>query len=248
MTNNRMNIERFQRIINNYHKKDSKAIGTLSEKTLHAILKEYLEENQLYHEVKVENFYADICKDNNIIEIQTRSLNKLRPKLDIFLKKYDVTICYPINHIKYLEWIDCETGEVSARRKSPKVGKIADMFYELYKIKMYINNPHFHFKVLLVDVVEYRNLDGWSENKKRGSSRYERIPLNLVEEVNFDVIADYSVFLEGLDEEFTNEDFAKHQKINIRYASIGTNILCSLGLIEKYKKAGRKIVYKKTRS
>ena len=72
----------------------SMGIGTLSEKTVHAVLKAFYEPDPEHQESPVENFVADILRDGEIIEIQTRGFNKLRRKLDTFLKYYPVTIVY----------------------------------------------------------------------------------------------------------------------------------------------------------
>lgn len=239
-----MNKKRFGEIIDKYKKEDTTKIGTLSEKTLHAILKKYLCENEEYHEVKVGTYYADIFYDSKIIEIQTRGLNKLRPKLEYYLNDYDVTIVYPITHYKYLSWINQETGEVTERRKSPKVGKISDVFFELYKIKMFINHPNLHFHILLIDCDELRNLDGWSKDKKKGSSRYERIPIKLVDEMIFKEKKDYLYFLDNLPNEFTNDDLKKSLNINIKYATLATNIFSYMGLISVVGKKGKKNIYR----
>ena len=37
-------------------------------------------------------------------------------------------------------------------------------------------------KVVFLDMEEYRLLNGWSRDKKRGSHRYDRIPLDFIEE------------------------------------------------------------------
>lgn len=95
-------------------------IGTLSEKTVHAVLKHYYAPDEDMHEIPIENFVADIYTGSEIIEIQTRSFNAMRKKLEVFLPLYPVTIVYPIPHIKWLSWIDETTGEVSPKRKSPK--------------------------------------------------------------------------------------------------------------------------------
>ena len=78
------------------------SIGLLGEKILHAGLKLYFEPNSDFHEVKVSGFVADICNAEGIIEIQTRSLGKLKRKLEVFLQNMPVTIVYPIAHTKYL--------------------------------------------------------------------------------------------------------------------------------------------------
>ena len=91
-------------------------IGTLSEKTVHAVMKNYYAPDTDMHEIPIENFVADIFTGQEIIEIQTRAFYKMRRKLDAFLPLYPVTIVYPIPHIKWLSWIDEETGETSPKR------------------------------------------------------------------------------------------------------------------------------------
>lgn len=88
-------------------------IGTLAEKTTHAILKNYYEPDEDKQEIPIENYVADIYTENGIIEIQTRQFNKLRGKLNAFLPLYPVTIVYPIPREKWLIWIDEETGDLS---------------------------------------------------------------------------------------------------------------------------------------
>ena len=81
-------------------------IGTLSEKTLHAVLKKFYEPDISHQEIPLEGYVADIFRDNEIIEIQTQNFNAMRKKLDTFLPLYPVTIVYPILHQKWLNWID----------------------------------------------------------------------------------------------------------------------------------------------
>ncbi len=71
-------------------------IGTLSEKTVHAVMKNYYAPDTDMHEIPIENFVADIFTGQEIIEIQTRAFYKMRRKLDAFLPLYPVTIVYPI--------------------------------------------------------------------------------------------------------------------------------------------------------
>ena len=97
-------------------------IGTLSEKTVHAILKNYYEPDEDRQEIPIYNFVADIFSDGEIIEIQTRQFNKLRDKLEAFLQQFPVTIVYPVPREKWIIWIDEGSGELSKRRKSPLKG------------------------------------------------------------------------------------------------------------------------------
>lgn len=117
--------ERFEIIASSFRKQNSTKIGTLSEKRLHLVLKKYFCNDEVKHEVKLGPYFLDIFNDK-IIEIQTRSMNKLRNKLDYFLDDYKVTIVYPIAHTKWMQWIDEATGEDTKQRKSPKCGKHLD--------------------------------------------------------------------------------------------------------------------------
>ena len=222
-----------------------KGIGTLGEKTLHAVLKNYYEPHEENHEIKVGRFVADIVGEQGVIEIQTRSFGSLLEKLDNFLELSEVTVVYPLPALKYVSWLDMETGELSPKHKSPKKCRIYDAFKEIIRIKYALDNPRFHLVLCFLEVDEIRFLNGWSENKKRGSSRCDRIPKDIIEEVRFDCVSDYRRFIpDGLPEEFTSAHYAKACKINKQLASNGLNILNYLGLVERVGKKDRSYVYK----
>ena len=214
-------------------------IGTLQEKTMHAVLKRFYEPDHTHQEIRINGYVADIFRDNEIIEIQTGSFNAMRKKLDTFLEEYPVTIVYPIIHTKWLYWINENTGEISKERKSPKTGKPFDAFYELYKIKSYLTNSNLQICLTFVDAKEYRLLNGWSSDKKKGSTRYDRIPVRLVDEILLARKEDYLCLIpEGLPEVFTAKEFAKKAKIKLRYAQTGINILREIGVIKKKRHKG----------
>lgn len=231
---------REQRNINN-----GWGIGTLSEKTVHAVLKRYFEPNEDYHEIPINGMVADVYRDGKIIEIQTRNFNKMRNKLDKFLDEYKVTIVYPIPYTKNLIWIDEETGTQTKKRKSPRKGDYYDAFYELYKIKMYLDNPNLSFRFILINVDEYRLLNGWSKDRKKGSHRYDRIPTELVGEMSIDRIEDYVQLLPiELPDKFTTRDYQEVACISEDAARLGLHILSYIGVVEKIGKQGRRNLYK----
>ncbi|MCR5755464.1 MAG: hypothetical protein K6G30_11725 [Acetatifactor sp.] len=220
-------------------------IGTLSEKTVHAILKNYYEPDEDKQEIPIENYVADIFSDNEIIEIQTRQFNKMREKLKTFLPLYPVTIVYPIPREKWLVWIDEETGEMSNRRKSPKKGNPYQAFIELYRIKMFLKNPNLRFRIVMIDMEEYKLLNGWSKDKKKGSTRYDRIPTELIEEIEIDSIRDYMQFVPyTLPEEFTSKEFAKEAHIPLKLSQTTLNILYDLKIVDRIGKKERTYLYK----
>lgn len=226
-------------------KRDQSGIGTLGEKTLHAVLKYTIEPDDSRHEVKVGPYFADILNESGIIEIQTRNLNILRKKLDYFLNDYPVTIVYPIAKQKWLIWLDHETGEASKRRKSPKTGSPFDAFYELYRIRPQLAHPNLRLRLILLDLVEYRSLDGWSRDRKKGSNCYERIPEKLVGQIDLIESKDYCQLIPGdLPQHFTSGDFARAAGISRRAAQTGLIVLNTVRVVERVGRKGNSIIYK----
>ena len=71
-------------------------IGTLGEKTLHSAVKYYFQPDPEKREVPVGPFVADALVDGGVVEVQTRSLYRLRPKLEYFLAQGKATVVYPV--------------------------------------------------------------------------------------------------------------------------------------------------------
>ena len=218
--------------------------GTLAEKSLHAILKNYYEPNEDRQEIPIENYVADIFADGEIIEIQTRQFDKMRGKLAAFLPLYPVTIVYPIPHEKWLIWIDEESGSLSKKRKSPRKGNPYLVFPELYKIKAYLKDPNLRLRLVLLDVEEYKLLNGWSKDRKKGASRYDRIPTELVREIELDCPQDFLQFVPfELEGAFTSKEFAAAARIPLSLAQTVLNILYHVEAVARVGKRGRLYLY-----
>ena len=232
-----------EQVVGKDHVRDG--IGTLSEKTVHAVLKYYYEPDSSHHEIQLEKSVADIFTGDEVIEIQTRALYRLKPKLDKFLPFYPVTVVYPISYDKWVCWINEETGEITQKRKSPKKGNPYLAFKELYTIRNFLQDPNFHVRLVLMDMEEYRILNGWSKDKKRGGERFDRLPLRLEDEVVLDSARDYLQLLPlELAEEFTSADFAKLVKIPRQLAGTVLLVLWQLGLVERVGKVGNRYLYR----
>ena len=221
-------------------------IGTLQEKTLHAILKDYYAPDKGMQEVSVEGYVADICTGSEIIEVQTVHFDNLRKKLERFLPVYPVTVIYPVPRLKYLIWVDTDTGECSKPRKSTVKGSVYRAFYELYKIKQYLPNPNLRLCFPYLEVEEYRLLNGWSRDKKKGSTRYDRIPLSLAGEVRLESLNDYFGLIPfDLQEPFTTAEFGKAVGERKETAGKVLHILNYLHVIERCANRGRAYTYRK---
>lgn len=226
--------------------RERSGIGTLQEKTIHAVLKEFYAPDENMQEISIGRFVADIYTGSDIMEIQTGHFDNLRRKLDSFLSDYPVTVIYPVPRIKYLIWVDTETGECSKPRKSTVKGSVYRAFYELYKIKKYLSNPNLRLRFPYLELEEHRLLDGWSRDKKKGSHRYDRIPKTFLGEVRIESLNDYLQLLPAdLPEPFTAAEFGKAVGERKETAAKVVHVLNYLGVIERDENRGRAYTYRR---
>ena len=239
-------FEEARRKIITFDERERHGIGMQMEKTLHAVLKYYEDPDDDHQEIPIENYIADIYTGSEIIEIQNGNFYKMRGKLDTFLPLYPVKIVYPIPHVKYVTWIDPETGALGKKNKSPKKGSFYDAFRELYRIRPYLGKTNLTIDLMLIDMDEYRLQDGWGSNGKRGSHRYDRIPKELIDELVLSSPADYLAFLPyDLPDEFSSGDVAKAAGRRPDGFSTVLQILTGLGVVERTgQKRGRAYLYR----
>lgn len=222
-----------------------KGIGTYTEGMIHAALKTRFEPDPAYHEIKCRGYIADIMRDGRIFEIQTRGFYSMRDKLASFLEEYDVTVVYPIIREKRIVWVDPETGEMSKPRKSTKSGRPADLLGELYGVADFLRKENFHIRAVLCDSEEYRLLNGWSRDRKKGSSRQKMLPLVFAEEYAFDCPEDYRTLLpDSLPDPFTRKEFGKALRLTGRGLHSALHVMLFLGFIEEAGKKGKAILYR----
>lgn len=222
-------------------------IGTLSEKSVHAMLKDYLEPDKSKHEVKIGKYIADICNENGIIEIQTKQFKNLVNKLDFYTCNcINTKVVYPLIRTKYINWIDSDSLDVVDIRKSSHTGVIQDVFKELYWIYKYIENSSIELDIILVDANEYKILDGRGSNKKIKATKVDKVPTKVVDVVTFKSISDFSKFIpDTIDDVWTTKDFLKQTKCNKRWLGSGIKILRETGAIELVGKEGNSYLYKR---
>lgn len=229
---------------------DVQVIGIQKEKVLHRTLKYYLCNDKHYHEIKVPKeskgvLFADIKIDNQIYEIQTRSFNALREKLDEFLKKYQVTVVYPIASHKNIFKMN-EENHLISNKKSPKKGNPLEIFYELYKIKSYLNNTNLSFKIIMLNIDEYRKEVKKKHYRSSGYERIVQIPKEIERIIDLKNKEDYLTLLNEyqLNENFISKEFAKATHLTIKKASVALNVLTSMEIISRIGKVNRSYLYK----
>ncbi len=222
-------------------------IGTLGEKRLHAMIKRFLCEDTDFHEVGLQNtrFVSDVRIGNDIYEVQTGSFFPMRKKIDHYLTKTDctVTVVHPIPAVRWMSWVNPRTLEISPRRKVSRHGRVEDLLPQLYYFSEHLGNPRLRFSVLLLEVHDFRVLSS-SRNPKKGTHRYERIPLSLLGEADFFSANDFRLLIpEGLSSPFTVKQFSDLSKIRGRDAYSAVRALVALGLIRQSDPIGRSMAF-----
>ena len=223
----------------------SNGIGTLSEKTLHAVLKQYYEPHRDNHEIKIGKYVADIVGENGIIEIQTAQFGSMRDKLNAFLEVCPVTVVHPVPVKRQLIWIDRETGELSRSRSAPCKDVRFDIFSEFSHIPDLLLCPNLSFCFPLLEIEEYRYLNHKNKNPKHHASRCDKIPTALVGEIQLRSKSDFYAYVpDCLPEPFTSADFSKAAKCAISTARVMLYVLHHIGITERVGKRGNGFLYR----
>jgi hypothetical protein len=221
------------------------SIGTLSEKSLHAGLKQWYGRPSDQFEVAVDGYVIDIQRGDTLIEIQTRHLGAMKRKLAALLPNHRVRLLHPIAQEK---WIVRETADHRpiSRRKSPKRGQVIDIFRELIHIPHLLRHPNLTVELLLVQVEEiWRDDQQGSWRRKRWSIADRRL-LGVIEQVALAEPADFLALLPaGLPAPFTNRDLAAGLGCSAAQALKVTYTLRQLGLLEVVGKQGNSLLHQR---
>lgn len=219
-------------------------IGTLGEKRMHAIIKQFLCDDPACQEVKLDGtrFVSDIRIGNEIFEVQTGSFYPMKKKIAYYLEHTDctVTIVHPIPTRRWMSWVDPVTMEIKPRRRVTRVGRPIDLLPELSWLQPHLQNPRLRYQLLLLETQDFRLLDGTSPDRKRHATHYERIPLSLQGELNFSSPADLSALIPAeLPAHFTVKQFSALSRLLGRDAYSAVYALVGLGLFESAAPIGR---------
>ena len=224
-------------------------VGTLSEKSLHKILKLYIEPNAGNHEVAYLGMIADVKNEGGVYEIQTRSYNRLAPKLGKMLPNGRVTVVCPLTFNKTVRWIDCESGEIGKVNKGTKHENIYDATFNLFGIREHLQNENLSIMLVFLEAEEYRALDGWDRTKKRGSNRVERIPTKILDTLLISDCKRFSDFIpEGLPDTFVASEFSRAIGRTSRFTYYVLKALVAAGALCECGKRGRAVIYSRTDS
>jgi len=221
-------------------------IGERNEKSLHAALKQYYARAGDEFEIKVDGYIIDIARPDQLIEIQTRNFAAIRRKLDALLEHHRVRLVYPIAQDKWIVRWSKSGKRMLGRRKSPKVGRVSDLFEELVSIPHLINHPNLIIDVVMIQVEEIRRVDGRGSWRRKGASIKDRKLLSVVETISFESKEDFLRLLpESLVQPFSNRRVAECVSCSIYAARRMTYCLKKMGAIQEVGKQGRQLLFER---
>jgi len=223
-------------------------IGTLNEKPLHAALKQWYARPGDQFEVRLDGYFIDIVREEELIEIQTRNLGALRGKLKKVLANHPVTLVYPVAESKWIVKHDKRSNGTRSRRKSPKHGSILTAFEELVSIPRLLIKPGLKLVIALIEEEEHRQHDPRRAWRRKGWVVEERRLLNVLDSCVLDRPQDYMDLLPGgLPEHFTTADLSKWLKCTRQVAQQVAYCFHKMSYIERVGKKGRYYLYRKNR-
>jgi hypothetical protein len=222
-------------------------IGTLQEKSLHAALKAYYAQPGDQLECDLNGYVIDILRDADsspqCLEIQTRNLAKMKPKLAALLDTYPMRVIYPIAQERHIIRIDAD-GVIISRKKSPKRGTVYHLFPELVSLPTQIHHPNFSLEVLLIRDEEIWIDDGQGSWRRKHWSIHDRRLVAVERAITLTTLDDFAALLPAtLPDSFDSLELAKAIKQQRSLAQKMAYCLRAMGVIEVTAKRGKALLY-----
>ena len=215
-------------------------IGLLNEKPLHASLKEWYARPGDEFEVAVDGYIIDIVRNELLLEIQTGSFASIKSKLLNLVDVHLVRLIYPIAREKWILKLAKDDEGGYSRRKSPKRGRVEDLFREMVSFPQLLANANFSLEVLMIREEEVRRHEEKRNWRRRGWTTDERRLVEVTDKHLFENPADWRALLpEKLGESFTTGDLAEVLGIRRSLAQKMAYCLRRGGVIELTGRQGR---------
>jgi hypothetical protein len=224
------------------------AFSSGRESSLHSAIKKwyFLEGDKL--EDRIDEFVVDIVRGDLLIEIQIANFSAIKPKLLRLLNDHKVRLVYPIPKEKWIVHKSTATGETYGRRRSPKKGRLFDLFSELIRIPSLFSKGNFSIEVLMIEAEEIWCSDGRGSWRRKGASIEDRKLVRVFESEVFEHKADFLKFLPGdLPDPFSNKDLAESLGLPVSQSRRMTYSLRKIGTIKQVGKNRNQMLFARTK-
>jgi hypothetical protein len=153
-------------------------------------------------------------------------------------------LIYPIAAEKWIIKRSPDDSGESVRRKSPKRGRIEDLFWESVRIPHLLTRNNLALEVVMIQEEEVRHHDATRHWRRRGWGTEERRLLNVIDQRTFVHPADWrSLLPQGLNEPFTTKELVEATGISRPLAQKMVYCLRAMGVIAHIGKRGRFNLY-----
>jgi hypothetical protein len=227
------------------------SIGTLGEKSLHAALKMWYARPGDQIECVVGGYHIDLVRADDsptplLVEFQTASFGNMKPKLTKLLPDYRVHLVHPVSVERRIILLDGETGHIVSSRKSPKRGRVEEVFRELVAFPKWMLHPNFTLEVLLVRDEEIRKADGRGSWRRKHQSIADRRLLEVIASARWSSPEDLGALLPAhLPEPFTVRELAAATGMDKPLAGKAAYCLREMNAITLAGRKGKAYVYQR---
>jgi hypothetical protein len=220
-------------------------IGTLNEGALHAQLKEWYRRPGDLLEQVAGSFVVDLVRGDLLVEIQTGGFAPLRRKLELLAQEHPVRLVAPIPLVRRIVRLSDE-GEVLSARRSPRRGRIEDIFSRLVSIPSLLCLPRFQLEIVLTHQDELRVYRPGKAFRRRGWVVTGRQLVSVEERRLLATPADAARLLPlALPELFDTAELAQAAGIERRLAQQMTYCLRAMGVLETAGKRSGAVVHRR---
>jgi hypothetical protein len=221
-------------------------IGTLNEGALHAQLKDWYRRPGDRLEERVSGFVIDLVRGDLLVEIQTGGFAPLRRKLELLTELAPVRLVAPVALTRRVIRLSGD-GEVLSVRRSPRRGRVEDVFARLVSVPGLLCRPTFELEVVLTDEDELRAQGVARAYRRRGWAVVGRSLASVEDVVRLAGPADAARLLPaGLPEPFDTAELAAAAAMPRRLAQQMTYCLRAMGALEPIGKRGGAILYSRS--
>ena len=126
------------------------------ETSVHRELKQLYAGAAARTEVRLGRYRIDAVDGETLIEVQFASLSAIRGKVSRLLKSHQVRIVKPIIASKTIIRRATSGGAITSRRRSPKRGRLLNLFDELIYFTRVFPHPRLTIEFVLIDILEER--------------------------------------------------------------------------------------------
>jgi hypothetical protein len=220
----------------------------MGQTSLHKSIKQWYSKSGDKLEEWVDGYLIDIVRGELLIEVQMGNFSSIKRKVRDLLRHHFVRVIHPVVVKKWIIRLDAH-GEKISQRKSPRKGRLEDIFLELVYMPTIWGSPNLSLEVLLLYAEELLINDGKGSWRRRYWSIHDKRLVKIIDNRVYKGPKDFLELLsDTLPNIFTTYQIAVTSGINLNIARKMAYTLRKMGVIEKIGKRGRATLYTQSKT